>query len=189
MLFKHAFEELHHSDLFSNFVRKESSHPAVTPVTRREPVISLENAGTKEAVEFFSFLTVGEGEIQRDFKVYESAIGDQDLKQLFRELREDEQEHAEQTGQALQGLVEKVGLSMTWIKFRHVWKLAYKRYISAMNKVGAVIMTVFLFIAYLIFAGIFAGQARHRLRMNREEQLSILRAQQDQLSNRMRKYQ
>ena len=124
--------------------------------------------------------SIGESEIQSDFHAYESAIPDEDVQQLFTAIRQDENHHAEDSGQALEQLVVTNGLSLTWIRVRHLGQLAWRRYVSLGNKLGTIPMTILLFLVYLPFGALFAGQARERLARSKEYQLGVLRRQQAQ---------
>lgn len=177
LLFMHAFEELFHSDLFSKMARKKASRIPVFPLTRREPLMPL-GKDDKSAAEFFAFLAIGESEIQGDFGVYESAIPDEDVRRLFGKIRADEEYHAADSSAALAGLTAQHGISLTWIRLRHLGALAFKRYVSLMTKFGTIPMTLLLFLAYVPFGLVFFRQARERLRLPFSRQFEFLVQQQ-----------
>ncbi len=187
LLFMHAFEELFHSDLFSNLARTLSRSIPVQPLTRREPLLTLDHGDRKAAVEFFAFLAIGESEIQRDFALYEGAIPDEKVRALFGKIRRDEEHHAEDSAVALRQLTQEEGLSLFKVRLRHLGALAYKRYVSVMGKFGMIPMTGFLFVAYALFGGIFAGQARERLAASYARQLAFLQKQQDEFDVSLRR--
>lgn len=178
LLFMHAFEELFHSDLFAQAAKRKARAIPVLPLTRREPLLPLEMPTLTASTEFFAFLAIGESEIQRDFGEYERALPDEDVRALFKKIRVDEEYHAEDSGRALEQLSAEAGLSLPLIRVRHLGALAWKRYVSLMGKVGAVPMTALLFLVWALFAGLFRGQARERLRADPKRELALLEAQQ-----------
>ena len=178
LLFMHAFEELFHSDLFSQMAKRKSRAIPVFPLTRREPLLPLDVPDLKASTEFFAFLAIGESEIQRDFGEYERAIPDPDVRALFGKIRRDEEYHAKDSSEALSRLTAEAGLPLGRIRLRHLGALAWKRYVSLMGKVGTVPMTLLLFVAWALFAVIFRGQARERLRAREGRELALLLTQQ-----------
>lgn len=187
LLFEHAFEELFHSDLF---LMEALSKAPVLPsraVSRRVPLLDLTRSARRRAVEFFAFLAIGESEIQYDFGVYERAIPDDGVRALFRSIRRDEECHARDSGSALRDLARAGGVSLGWLRLRHLGALAYKRYIQVMTRFGALPMTAVLCVSYAVFGGPFARQARARLALGRDRQLEMLRHQQVSLERALGK--
>lgn len=178
LLFMHAYEELFHADLFSQMARKKARSLPLLPLTRREPLLPLDVPDLKASTEFFAFLAIGESEIQEDFGEYERALPDEDVRALFGKIRTDEEYHAKDSSAALEKLTAEAGLSLPRIRLRHLGALAWKRYVSVMGKVGMLPMTLLLFVAWALFAGIFRGQARERLRATGARELELLRQQQ-----------
>lgn len=185
LLFLHAFEELFHSDLFARIAQRKSRDLPMLPLTRREPLLPLEGNDPKDEAEFFAFLAIGESEIQRDFHVYQRSLPDEDVQQLFQAIGQDEEYHAKDTGDALERLTGACGLSLPWIRLRHLGSLAYKRYVSVMNKFGVLPMTALFFVAYSLFGMIFARQARERLALAPGAQLDMLKRQQEQFDKKL----
>lgn len=174
----HAFEELHHAEMFTKLASKKSDSVPVLPLTRREPLMEIEGDNPKNSVEFLAFLAIGESEIQKDFELYGRAIPDEDVRQLFRKIREDEEYHAKDSFEALVRLASARGVSLPWVRVRHLAALAWKRYVSLMTKFGAIPMGLLLFLAYFLFGGVFAGQAKRRISLPAKDQLDFLRSQQ-----------
>lgn len=185
MLLNHAIEELYHSDLFSALAKKKSVGLPVLPLTRREPLLELRTPLKKDAVEFLAYLSIGESEIRHDFALYEGALNDADMRQLFHKIRIDEEHHADDSTQALEQLTRANGMSLRWLRLRHLASLAYKRYLQIVNKIGVIPMTLLLSLSYFIFVPIFLTQARRRLRMSPKEQLALFRQQKDELDRRL----
>jgi hypothetical protein len=183
LLFHHAYEELFHSDLFHRMAHRKAGSIPVLPLTRREPLLPLERGNVRAPVEFFAFLAIGESEIQRDFGVYERSIPDEEVRRLFAAIRSDEEYHAEDAGRALGELTAAAGISLGWVRVRHLASLAYKRYISLATKFGTIPMTALLFLAYSLFGALFARQARERLALPAGRQLDFLTPQQRALDS------
>jgi hypothetical protein len=186
LLFEHAFEEMQHYDLFSKQASQKSPDLPTQPTTRREPLMPLENATAKDAVEFLAFLAIGEGEIQKDFQVYEKALPDADMRALFEKICQDEILHAKASDEALSALAKERGVSLRWVRWRHFGSLAYKRYVSIASKFGLLPMTGLLFLVYYLFGPLFFREARARLKEARSLQLQFLREQQQILDESLR---
>ena len=178
LLFNHAFEELFHSDLFNRLAGRKAAAVPVIPLTRREPLLDVLPGDSRSAAEFFAYLAIGEGEIQSDFEAYEASIPDEEVRSLFGVIRQDEVHHAADSAEALKEIASDAGLSITWVRIRHLGQLAYRRYVSLMNKFGVIPMTAMLSVAYFVLGAVFVGQARQRLLLGRDSQLSLLLAQQ-----------
>lgn len=179
LLFDHAVEELFHADLFSRLAAEKSPDLPGQLITRREPLIALDGKDQGRVVEFLAYLSTGETEINTDFEVYETAIPDKDIRRVIKTIREDEVWHAKDSTEQLEKMAAVEGKKLSWLRFRHLLFLAQRRYASVMGKFGTLPMTLMMFVAYALFGGIFASQARRRLSMGSGEQLGFMRRQQE----------
>ena len=185
LLLQHAFEELFHADLFNRLAQEKADSLPSLPLTRRDPIFSLSESNSKNAVEFLAFLAIGEREINDDFAVYQKSLTDPQTQRILKTIREDEVWHAKDSDDALVRLATNNRVNLKWIRARYLLKLAYKRYLSLMNKVGSLPMGALLFVSYAIFGPIFYHQARRRLRMSNSDQLELLARQKSDLDSRL----
>jgi hypothetical protein len=185
-LFRHALEELFHGDLFrAEAFRQAASLPEI-PLTRREPLLELRAGAPRTATEFFAYLAIGEEEIAHDFDAYESSLPDAEVRRIFAAIRADEGRHAEDSAASLERLAAAGGVSLAWLRLRHLAGLASRRYSTLLNKAGVIPMTAALFAAYITLGAFFAGQARRRLRQPGVPPLEALRQQQAALDASLR---
>lgn len=176
-LFQHALEERHHSDLFGKLHHDESPGLASSEVFKRKPIVEAERPSPAEVVEFLAFLAVGESEINRDFEVYARAVPSAALREIVKRIQADEELHEAESEKALVAMAVEHGVSLPWIRFRHLSRMAFTRYSRFMSQVGTLPLRAFLFICYIVLGSVFHRQAAARFGLPREKQFRISRDQ------------
>lgn len=179
-LFQHVLEEFHHADLFEDTCRKFSSAHLNQPVITRDILVADTDGkpSDPEALKFFSYVHVGEREVNDDFSHYARAPLDKEITTVFKRVRADEAHHEKDSLELLRrfagGNDRQVGSAL----FKSGWLRGWRAYANAMRAVGEVPLTILLSGLYYI-SGLFLAPAfRGRLRMGKTDQIELLRRQQ-----------
>lgn len=173
LLFRHAIEELEHSDLFSGLARNLEGVPSAVPTTRRKPLVEFDTDEKKSTLRFLAALCAGENEIRGDFRCYLRSIPDQKVTDVLSKISVDEDGHADGSRRALEGAAQREGVQTSKLLRKENLSLIWRRYQSVGMKAGGVLMSAGLLLAYFLFAPFAFGQARRRLSMSYAEQLKL----------------
>jgi len=158
-LFNNALEEMHHSALFGQAAKVRSERMYVKPAPRRSQIFNPE-LGLRD---FEAYHFVGEADVYRQFLAYAQAIPDRPLREMFLEIRGDEEGHQELalaelrnlfgSDRAVRAYIRKVRLKRLW----HAWSRLGQAVAASW---AAVILTA----VYMIVGPLFCVPCRKRLR-------------------------
>jgi hypothetical protein len=175
-LFEHCLDEFYHADLFGNLLKSYASSPLNRPTFSREAILSSK-IDKRAVLAFLVKVYVGESEINRDFVAYARAHVDEPIRQLFRQIKRDEEGHEEVSWDLMLRYADGKAWKLRWLIFRETLAHAYKRYVKASQAIGDFMLALMLSLIYFL-AGLFVfGPLRKRLSLDRATQLEILREQ------------
>lgn len=168
-LFEHALEEMEHAELFRKLAQAHAPYPLPFRYSMRKPILETK----EDLVRFLVFLHVGEAEINHDFDAYLAAVPDEDVREVLRKIRSDEEGHSGGSEKAM--LSHAAGENLAWLKFRQRATNAYRRYEKFLHGIGETMMGVLLVAVYFLFGLFFYRQAARRMALGRDEQARLFR--------------
>ena len=148
-LFNNALEEVHHAWLFKQQSNKYAQQPFVDAQNKRKRILGKNGDLLNFKVEHY----LGEKDVYEQFLTYAPAVPHEEDRELFLEIRGDEEEHQRKARiKLLEELGSKAALQKKIIGQR--LKKLYRGWIALGKGMGNLIFGVFLFLIYLI-GGIF----------------------------------
>jgi hypothetical protein len=169
-LFQHALEEFFHSDIFAEQVSRLSGQYLNETIFAQAP--PLINKGDLNALQnFFAYVHVGEGSINRDFRGYSQTVKDPVVSEVFYRAGKDEGDHEWSTERILlklcvddQKLFNKKVSKAKWDRFKKIFSLR-------MATLGRMPLYLVLSCIYVFLGPFVFLSFRKRLNATRAEQL------------------
>ncbi len=157
-LFNNALEEVHHAALFAGVARDFSSTPLPVAARHRRAIYDR----TRGLTEFEAHHFVGEADVYRQFLSYAKAAQFDRIRELFLQIRGDEDEHQKLA------YAELIKLTGSKWRTRHLiarvrLRRAYEAWLRLGRAMGDVVSTALLTAIYFVSAPIFARTCRRRL--------------------------
>lgn len=157
-LFNNALEEVHHAALFGKLAREFSNVPPSLSAPHRQQLFDPE-AGM---LEFEAFHFVGETEVYDQFYAYAKAAHRPTVREMFLQIRGDEEEHQKLAYRELvklSGSEKAAGKLIRRVRRRRLYE-AWMRFSTALgDKMSGVLLSVLFFLA----APLFTPMCRKRI--------------------------
>jgi hypothetical protein len=167
-LFNNALEEVHHAALFAGLARDFSSSPLPLSAAHRKALYSRERGLT----EFEAHHFVGEADVYRQFLSYAHAAQPERVREMFLQIRGDEDEHQKLA------YAELVRLTGSKWKTRQLilqvrLKRVYEAWLRMGRAMGDVVSSALLTTIYFAAAPIFFRICQKRLEDARWQQPAL----------------
>lgn len=174
MLFQHALEEFQHADLFNRLSARLAKGPLAHSFYTREALIKK---GDQDVLDFLVYLYVGEREINQDFIQYIRAPIDQEIRDVFKQIKAEEEGHEDAALSSLEKIASRSQRNLKLLIWKHKLSRSYRQFASVMKMVGEFPLSVLLSAAYF-FLGFFAFKSvRARFDISRAAQLALVSQQ------------
>ena len=186
MLFEHAREEMFHAKLFQELGTQVSGKYSEQPVITRKALLSP-HPTEEEILDFLAYLHVGESEINQDFIHYAKAPIDPAIRQVFENIKKEEEGHETESVEWLDKYSRKLHKNLPWILFKHRFQHSFKLFENFMKVIGEKMMALLLSVIYFVLAPFFVSPARKRLFLPAPSQLEIFQEQMQQAQMAIKK--
>jgi hypothetical protein len=157
-LFNNALEEVHHAALFAGVAHHFSSSPLPLTAQHRHAIYDRQRGLT----EFEAYHFVGEADVYKQFFSYAKAAQVDRIRELFLQIRGDEDEHQKL---AYAELIKLTGSK--WRTRRLIARVRLKRAYDAWLRIGRAmgdfVATTLLTVIYFVAAPIFTRTCQRRL--------------------------
>lgn len=175
-LFQHAQEEFFHSKLFEDLAKSLDNKYVSTQVPPRKFLIT-ENSKMSDLVDAYAYAYVGENAIDQNFWAYNNKRMETSLRKVFARVAADEALHAKSTDAILLHFCNKdmnlYNKSLASAERRRF----SEEYSAVMTKVGEFQLAILLKLIYLLTGVLSYFSLRARMRLNREDELSVFKEQ------------
>lgn len=157
-MFLNALEEVHHSALFEDMAKEVDPSARQRPAGRRKALLT----DPAELGDFLATIELGEHDVYDEFETYAKASGDARVSELFRALRDDEEEHHESANEMLVdtlGSEEAAEVALKKARWRRVWVAWRGLGADASEAIASVLLGAVFFLA----GPFFSRRARARV--------------------------
>ena len=175
-LFQHVLEEFHHADLFEELAKSYSEKNLNLSINSRENIIN-ETTDYEDFLKFYSYVHVGESDVDEDFEIYAQASSEANIRRTFLKVAADEGRHEVGTDQILLELCNNNKIKSGKLIIYSVLKRKFKTYTIAMRNIGQVFFNFYMTILYFSFGLLVVRAARKQFLWNKEEHLNFLKNQ------------
>lgn len=145
-LFRHAFEEIAHGEIFLAIATSVSKVPLTSLFPERNPI--LKSPDKKGFTEFYADEFVGENRIQSEFETYYSAVPFKNVKAVFEKVKKDEWGHALYTSKMLDQMVDSNVINRNLRILRADLKYGYQAWLRFSKSIGELYSDLVLKIIY-----------------------------------------
>jgi len=169
-LFRHAYEEIAHGELFNDIAQKVS--PTLLPRLSPERDPLLKTSDSKGFTQFYADEYIGEQRIQIEFETYYNAVPLKPVQEVFGKVKKDEKGHAIYTSRMLDKLVNSEPLKRKYQILRARGKYLHQSWLRVSKVLGEINSDILLKIVYFAVGFLLKPSCQQALHKNQEKSIS-----------------